>query len=199
MNALKFFLSLFVLFISFFSYGGEEEKESYRGLLRFNSCVFDDNSPFYDAYESLSVELINSFMKELQGISEGIREEGMVKVFSRIFIDEEETGWFEVSPVRRKYENNMVIQSAHLTFRGYVSSSVRDWFINSGVGREDIKILKSETIKSNLNLVFGYSKVIGVYGELKKEGFKKIRFTARYPVSIKCIVVNKIVFKFEEQ
>lgn len=198
MNTLKFFLSLFVLFVSFFSHGGEEREKTYRGLIRFNSCVSEDKSPFYDAYESLSIELIGSFMKELQGVSEIVHQKGLVKVFSRIFIDGEETGLSEISPVRGEYESNMVVQSPYLVFKGYVPSSVKNRFIDSDVGREDIKILNSETVESYLNLAFGYTKVIVVYGEIKKEGLKKIRFTALYPVSIKCVIVSGIALRFEE-
>ncbi len=219
MTSPKFFLLLSILLIPPFSYGGDESKDKYTGLLRFDSCHLHDRSPAYKAYESLSTELIYSFIKNLQNREEDNSaeaaettspdefqnreednpEEGMRDVFSRVFINGQETGWFEMPPVRKKYENNMTIKSPYITFSGHIPSSVRDQFAKSDINRTAIKTLKSETVSAELNLAFGYSKVIGVYGEFEKEDFEKIQFTALYPVSPECVITKGITIIFEEK
>ena len=129
MNSLKLFLLLSILFISLFSYGNSKDEKVYKGLLSFDSCNSHDNYPVYKAYESLSLELIYSFIKNIQNKQEDNSVEDMTEVFSRVFIDGEETGWFEMPPIRKKYENDMAIKSPYIAFRGYVSSSIRDQFV----------------------------------------------------------------------
>ena len=67
--------------------------------------------------------------------------------------------------------------------------------LKSNIDRKDIKILRSEIVETDLNLLFGYSKIIGVYGKFEKEGLEKIQFAAHYPVSLKCVVVTGITIK----
>ena len=196
-NALKFFLLLSVLLTSLFSYA-DKGRKTYRGLIHFDSCNSSDRSPVYRAYELLSVELIHSFIKGVQNKPEDRSEEGMTEVVSRIFVDEESIGWFEMPAIKKEYESGMTIKSPYIAFRGYVSSSVRDRFVRGDLDKMGIKILKSEIVESKLNLHFGYSRVIDVYGEFKEEEFKKIQFTARYPVSLKCVGVAGIIIRFEE-
>ncbi len=201
MTSPKFFLLFSILLTSLFSYGDDEGKDTYAGLLRFNSCKLHDKSPAYKAYESLSIELIYSFIKNLQNKEEDSSEEGMADVSSRIFIDGQETGWFEIPPVRKKYENDMTIKSPYISFSVYISSFVRDQFAKNDIDKTAIKILKSETVSDELNLLFEYSKVIGVDGEFEKEefekeDFEKIQFTALYPVSQKCVVTKGIAIFF---
>ena len=196
MNSLKFFLLLSILFTPLFSYGYNKE---YKGLLYFDSCNSQDHHPVYKAYESLSLELIYSFIKKIQEKQEDNSVEDMTEVLSRVFIDGEETGWFEMPPIRKKYENDMTIKSPYIAFRGHVSSSIRDQFVKINIDRKDIKISRSEIVETDLNLFFGYSRIIGVYGEFEKAGLEKIQFSAHYPVSLKCVVVTGITIKFEEK
>ena len=199
MNSLKLFLLLSILFTPLFSYGNSKDEKVYKGLLSFDSCNSHDNHPVYKAYESLSLELIYSFIKNIQNKQEDNSITDMAEVFSRVFIDGEEIGWFEMPPIRKKYENDMVIKSPYIAFRGYVSSSIRDQFVKINIDKKDIKTSRSEIVETNLNLFFGYSRIIGVYGEFEKAGLEKIQFTAHYPVSLKCVVVAGITIKFKEK
>ena len=200
MKSLKLFLLLSILFTSLFSYGRNKDEKVYKGLLYFDSCNSHDHHPVYKAYESLSLELIYSFIKKIQNKQEDNSVEDMIEVLSRVFIDGEAAGWWsEMPPIRKKYENDMTIKSPYIAFRGYVSSSIRDQFVKINIDRKDIKISRSEIVETDLNLFFGYSRIIGVYGEFEKEGLEKIQFTVYYPVSLKCVVVKGITIKFEEK